>query len=213
MGGNTGVKSKKKIAPPRPGENMPDSHAAAMKHPLLLLLALTFVPVLSAADDEKKSPAPAAEDNTANSLPRVSAGDIEGVKALIGKKAVVFGKVISARAIEKTGITFLDLDGGKFTVVCWKDSYSKFEGGQSPDKIYKGKDIEITGEIFEYKGKTGKGSPQPEIKLTEPSQIKVVTVEKEDPKAGKDKKDPKPADKSGDKKDDPKKVNPKKYFK
>ena len=184
-----------------------------MKYPLLFLFALTFVPVLRAADDKKESPAPAAEDSKGNALPRVSAGDIEGVKALIGKKAVVFGKVISARAVEKPGMTFLELDGGKFTVVCWKDNYSKFEGGQSPDKIYKGKDIEITGEIFEYKGKTGKGSPQPEIKLTEPSQIKIVTVEKKDSKAEKDKKDPKPADKSGDKKDDPKKVNPKKYFK
>lgn len=184
-----------------------------MKHPFLLLAALAAATVLRAADDEKKSPAPAAEDSAASRLPRVSAGDIEGVKALIGKKAVVFGKVISAREVEKTGISFLDLDGGKFTVVCFKDSYSKFEGGQSPAKLYKGKDIEVTGEIFEYKGKTGKGSPQPEITLKEPSQIKAVTLEKEDPKAGKDKKDTKPADKAGEKKDDPKKVNPKKYFK
>ena len=183
----------------------------------LLLTALACTPLLRAADD-KKDAAPAKEEKPAdskeaapvNELPRVSAGDIEGVKKLIGKKAVVFGKVISAKAVEKSGISFLDLDGGKFTVVCFKDNYSKFEGGQSPANLYKGKDIEVTGEIFEYK-KGGKGSPQPEIKLTEPSQVKVIEAAKpdKDAKGSSDKKDSKPEEKT----DDTKRVPAKKFFK
>ena len=182
----------------------------------LLLTALALTPLLRAADDKKdaapaKETAPAkeepAEAPATNELPRVSAGDIEGVKKLIGKKAVVFGKVISANESEKVGMSFLDLDGGKFTVVCFKDNYSKFPDAQSPAKLYKGKTIEITGDIFEYR-KGGKGSPQPEIKLTDPAQIKVIEAAK-DEKGGKDakeKKEEKP------KKEETKRVPAKKYF-
>lgn len=184
-----------------------------MRTSLLFCLAgLAFITPARAADEETKPTAPDVKESAPSELPRVKAGDIEGVKKLIGKKAVVYGKVISAREVEKSGISFLDLDGGKFTVVCWKDSYSKFEGGQSPAKIYKGKDIEVTGEIFEYKGKTGKGSPQPEIKLTEPSQIKVVSVEKET-ESKQEKKEAKGTEKPESKKEEPKRVDAKKYFK
>jgi DNA/RNA endonuclease YhcR with UshA esterase domain len=180
---------------------------------LVLFLTLAIVPGLCAADEPKKKPsAPAGEkESAAVALPRVSAGDIEGVKALVGKKAVVFGKVISAREVEKSGVSFLDLDGGKLTVVCFKENYANFEGGVSPARIYKGKDIEVTGEIFEYRGKTGKGSPQPEIKLTSSSQVKVVSTEKDGD--DRDDKATKPAAKDDAKKTDPKKVDPKKYFK
>jgi DNA/RNA endonuclease YhcR with UshA esterase domain len=157
-----------------------------------LLTALALAPVLRA--DDKKDAAPAKEERSpeaketpaTNELPRVSAGDIEGVKKLIGKKAVVFGKVISSKEVEKSGISFLDLDGGKFTVVCFKDNYSKFPDAQSPAKIYKGKTVEITGDIIEYR-KTPNSSPQPEIKLTDPSQIKVVEAAKDEAKDAKGK--------------------------
>ena len=164
----------------------------------LLLSALALAPLLRA--DDKKDTAPAkepakeekaaesAETPAANELPRVSAGDVEGVKKLIGKKAVVYGKVISSKEVEKSGISFLDLDGGKFTVVCWKDSYAKFPEAQSPAKIYKGKNIEITGDITEYR-KTPNSSPQSQIKLTDPAQIKVIEDSKDDAKDKKGGKD------------------------
>lgn len=160
----------------------------------LLLASLALAPLLHADDKRDAAPAkePAKEEKAAespetpatNELPRVSAGDIEGVKKLIGKKAVVYGKVISSKEVEKSGISFLDLDGGKFTVVCWKDSYAKFPEAQSPAKIYKGKTIEITGDITEYR-KTPGSSPQSQIKLTDPAQIKVMEEKKEDDKSGK----------------------------
>ncbi len=209
MTGNERVKSKKKIAPLSCGRNIPALTTTVMKL-TALLTCLALAPLLRAADDEKKDAAPPKEESAVNELPRVSAGDIEGVKKLIGKKAVVFGKVISANESAKAGISFLDLDGGKFTVVCFKDNYARFPEGQSPDKIYKGKDIEITGEIFEYRAK-GKGDPKPEIKLTEPSQIKII--EKEAPKKEGDKKSAKPETKPDDKTESPKRVEPKKFFK
>ncbi len=180
---------------------------------LLCLAGLAATSALRAAEEEKNAAKPAAgEEGKAPELPRVKAGDIEGVKKLVGKKAVVFGKVISSREVEKSGISFLDLDGGKFTVVCWKESYSKFEGGQSPAKLYKDRDIEVTGEIFEYKGKNGKGDPRPEIKLTSPDQVKVVSAEKESG-APAEKKPDAATDQSAAKKEEPKRVEAKKFFK
>jgi DNA/RNA endonuclease YhcR with UshA esterase domain len=183
----------------------------------LLLAAFAFTLVPCPADDRKDSTrgkaaeeASAAEskkESTDEGLPRVSAGDIEGVKKLVGKKAVVFGKVISTGEA-KSGISFLNLDGGKFTVVTFKEHWPKFEDGQSPSKLYKGKEVEITGDIFEYR-KTPNSSPQPEIKLTDPSQIRVIEPKKEEKgaKDEKESKEEKPA-----KKDEPKRVPAKKYF-
>jgi hypothetical protein len=214
------VKSKKKIAPPPRGRNVARSFPA-MKL-TLLLAALACITVPCPADDKKDSArnqAPAKEQKAADGkkessdasgeseLPRVSAGDIEGVKKLVGRKAVVFGKVISTGEA-KSGISFLNLDGGKFTVVTFKEHWPKFEGGQSPSKIYKGKDVEITGDIFEYR-KTPNSSPQPEIKLTDPAQIKVIEPKKED-KGAKDTKQPK--EEQPEKKEETKRVPAKKYF-
>lgn len=207
----TGLKSKKKNCAAAPRREHDATRYPAMNRQVSILFAsLLLIPLVRASDEEKKSAAPAGEKEIVE-LPRVAAGDLEGVRKLVGKKAVVFGKVVSAREVEASGISFLDMDGGKFTVVCWKESYSKFEGGKSPASLYKGQDIEVTGEIFEYRGKNGKGSPQPEIKLTEPSQINVVTAAREGD--DKDKTRAKPAAKSGEKKEDPKKVESKKYFK
>ncbi len=214
------VKSKKKIAPPRRGRNLAGPFPA-MKL-TLLFAAFAFVTVPCSADERKNSAkdnAAAKQDEAAaakketkaesadGELPRVSAGDLEGVKKLIGKKAVVYGRVLSTGEA-KSGISFLNLDGGKFTVVTFKEHWPKFEGGQSPAKLYKGRDVEITGDIFEYR-KTPNSSPQPEIKLTDPSQIKVIEPKKEEKgaKDGKEPKEEKPA-----KKEETKRVPAKKYF-
>jgi hypothetical protein len=144
-----------------------------MKTALLLsLLALCLPAFSAAADEEKKAAAPGAE-SAAEELPRVSAADMEGVRKLLGKKAVVYGKVTGASSNDKLGMTWLAMDGEKFTLVTWKDSYPKFPGGQSPAKIYKGAKIEVTGEIMEYKPKNG-GDGKLQIKLSDPAQIKIT---------------------------------------
>jgi hypothetical protein len=158
-----------------------------MKSALLFsLLALALPAFVRAADEEKKeaAPAPAAE-STAGELPRVSAADMEGVRKLIGKKAVVFGKVTGGSSNDRLGMTWIPMDGEKFTLVAWKDSYAKFPEGQSPAKLYKGAKIEVTGEIMEYKPKNG-GDTKLQIKLTDPAQIKVIepAAAKDDKKSG-----------------------------
>lgn len=110
----------------------------------------------------------------AEELPRANAMEETAVRALLGKKSIITGKVTDTYESPK-GMTLLNLEGGKFTIVAWKESYAKFEGG-SPAKLYKGKTIEVTGEVFEFRPK-GASKDDPgklEIKLTSPDQIKVL---------------------------------------
>ena len=140
------------------------------------------------------------------------------VRKLVGRKAVVSGRVSNTHESEK-GITFITLEGGKFTVVCWKESYGKFEGG-SPAKLYKGKTIEVTGDIFEYKGKDGGSKGQLEIKLREPGQVKVTGEaagvkeggEKGGTKAEEGEKGEKPEEEKSEGKPPKGRVDAKKYF-
>lgn len=200
------------VSRPTPAETFP------MKLlPALLFLFTATLPALRAED-----------------LPRANAIEEDAVRALLGKKSIITGKVTDAFESPK-GMTFLNLDGGKFTVVAWKESYDKFEGG-SPAKLYKDKTVEVTGEVFEYRSKSAaKTDPgKLEIKLTSPDQIKILTpasdAKPEEPqadpkdKSSKTKKDPKasqeekpagepnetdakaPAEK-------PERIDPKKYFK
>ena len=183
--------------------------------PALLFLFTATLPALRAED-----------------LPRANAIEEDAVRALLGKKSIITGKVTDAFESPK-GMTFLNLDGGKFTVVAWKESYDKFEGG-SPAKLYKDKTLEVTGEVFEYRSK-GAAKTDPgklEIKLISPDQIKILTTpdadaKPEEPKAdpkdksSKTKKDSKTDKPAGDQKETdaktpaekPERVDPKKYFK
>lgn len=158
----------------------------------------------------------------AGDLPRAHALEESAVRALLGKKGIVTGKVTDAFESPK-GMTFLNLEGGKFTLVAYKDCYDKFEGG-SPAKLYKNQTIEVTGEVFEYRPKNAsKDHPgKLEIKLSSPGQIKILTADagakpqepKADPKTKTPdaKKTPKPVapDAPTEK---PARVDPKKYFK
>jgi hypothetical protein len=169
------------------------NNARTMKLTLLSLALMLALPsVLPAADEAKKEPAaPAAEAPAEGELPRVSAADMEGVRKLLGKKAIVYGKVTGTSSNERLGMSWVQMDGEKFTLVTWKDSYAKFPEGQSPAKIYKGAKIEVTGEITEYKPKNG-GDGKLQIKLTDPAQIKITepAAAKDDKKSGaKDKKE------------------------
>ena len=170
----------------------------------------------------------------AQDLPRANAEEESAVRALLGKKATITGKVTEAFESPK-GMTFLNLEGGKFTVIAWKDSYDKFEGG-SPAKLYKGQTVEVTGAIEEYRAK-GASKEDPgklQIRLNSPDQVKVLTTTEPDPdpkegskkddskdskdKSPKAKKDAKPAEDQNETKTEsakkkPERVDPKKYFK
>ncbi len=111
----------------------------------------------------------------ADDLPRAKAEEESSVRALLGKNSIIIGKVTDAFESPK-GMTFLNLEGGKFTLIAWKDSYAKFEGG-SPAKLYRNKTIEVTGKIEEYRPR-GAAKEDPgtlQIKLNSPDQVKVLT--------------------------------------
>ena len=88
----------------------------------------------------------------------------------IGQQKTVCGTVASAyfAAKVKGQPTFINLDkpypNQIFTVLIWGSDRSKFE--QSPETLYSGREICVTGMIQSYQG-------QPEIIVKEPSQIKV----------------------------------------
>lgn len=105
-------------------------------------------------------------------VPRVEGKDEAGLRKLMGRKAVVFGKVLEVRdwegnGGEGTGINFVNLEGGKFTLVCFERNYGKFK--ELPAVEMDGKYVEVVGVIKEYKGKL-------QIELTGPEQVKVVRV-------------------------------------
>jgi len=159
-----------------------------MKHLLLALGLLCLFPAVLHADD----------------LPRVKATEEKAIRELLGKKATVTGRVIVTKET-KTGMNFLDFEGGKFTVVSWKEDNAKFEGG-SPAKLYAQKVIEVTGTIIEYRSKSAKADDpgKLEIKLTSPDQVKIAKESVPAADAdGKEAKKPAGAGKPAESKKDP----------
>ena len=94
----------------------------------------------------------------------------EDAAKFIGQQKTVCGTVASAHfaAKVKGQPTFINLDkpypNQVFAVLIWGSDRGKFE--QSPETLYSGKEICVTGMIQSYQGR-------PEIIVKEPSQIKV----------------------------------------
>lgn len=88
----------------------------------------------------------------------------------VGEVQTVCGEVVTATyAIKSKGQpTFLNLDepypNQVFTALIWGTYRGNFES--PPEKLYKGKDICVTGVISTYKGKA-------QIEIKEPSQISL----------------------------------------
>ncbi|MFL9482698.1 hypothetical protein ACI6Q2_07945 [Chitinophagaceae bacterium LWZ2-11] len=88
----------------------------------------------------------------------------------VGEKVTVCGKVFDTRYLESANKTptFLNV-GAKYpasplTVVIWGDDRKNFK--DAPEKLYANKNICITGEVKEFKGKA-------EIIVTKPEDITV----------------------------------------
>ena len=158
-----------------PSFHFPLTHLITMNIRLLSTLALlcALSAPLQAQDTKPDAAAETKPAADASALPKADASDEAAVRALLGQKATITGEVTTSFASDKTGMTFITMAGGTFTVVCWKRSYDKFEGG-SPADLYRGKKIEITGMVEEYKGKSGTDAGKLQIKLNEPGQIKIT---------------------------------------
>lgn len=104
---------------------------------------------------------------TARSQVKVTAA--EAVKH-VAEKAIVCGKVFGVKFLDKAKgqPTFLNVGAvypnSPFTVVIFGDTRKTF--AESPEKLYTGKNICVTGTIKEYKGKA-------EIVITKAEEIVI----------------------------------------
>lgn len=125
-----------------------------MKPNILFWLLLLLIPTSHAVAKEAATP------------PTIAANNAARLKQLTGKTVTVTGK-ISRATVSKSGHHFLNFYSSDLSVVCFKDSVSKFDKG-GPAKAYSNKDVRVTGKLESYKGK-------PQIKLTLPKQIALAT--------------------------------------
>lgn len=121
---------------------------------LFRVLIVAAVGLAQANAIAKETPAPAV-------LP---ANNSVAVRKAVGTTATVRGRVQRA-SISKSGHHFLNFYSSDLTVVCFKEHLRKFKKG--PAEQFKGKEVEITGRVEDYKGR-------PQIKLTTPDQIRLV---------------------------------------
>ncbi len=95
----------------------------------------------------------------------VSVRDVGKIRAAVGKELSVSGRVAKTN-VSGGGTHFLNFAGTDFKAVCLADLVKKFPQG-GPAKLYQSKQVIITGKVELYKG-------SPQIKLTDPSQIRVL---------------------------------------
>lgn len=85
----------------------------------------------------------------------------------IGEKAVVTGKVVDTYNSGKACFINFHTDWrNHFSVVIFAKNFDRFE--TTPEILYKGADVRVTGEIKEYEGRS-------EIVVEDPSQIEIVS--------------------------------------
>ena len=100
-------------------------------------------------------------------IPRIKASNLVELRKFVGKPVVVFGKV-AATSTSKSGHNFLNMEGKALTVVCFSDNVKKFVTGKPAD-LFKGKNVEVSGALKDYKGKL-------QLELSKPAQIKIVAA-------------------------------------
>ena len=102
---------------------------------------------------------------TAHSQTKIN---IDSAAKHIGEKVIICSKVYGVKLIASSQMTFIDL-GGKYpnsllTIVIPAKAMANFK--QTPEILYAGKNICITGTLISYKGKT-------EIELMSPTNVTV----------------------------------------
>ena len=116
-----------------------------------------FAPLLAIA-----AAAPAQDE----ALPIFSASATDDLKAKEGQKVIVFGE--SAKSGKsQSGINFVNFKNAEFTLVTFKDELKHFKSGEPAD-VYDGKRLAVTGVISVYNKK-------PQIKLSDPAQVRVLS--------------------------------------
>ncbi|MGI9243908.1 MAG: hypothetical protein ACR2RV_24135 [Verrucomicrobiales bacterium] len=137
-------------------------------HYLLVALGFAWFGVLASCGKEgaaQKAPEEAAEEKQ---LERISVSEIGKIRSRVGSEVVVYGKV-SQTSTSSSGHQFLNFPNG-FKIVCLKGDVAGFGGG-GPAELYRGKLVEVRGEIASHQGK-------PQIAITTPDQIKTIELGK-----------------------------------
>lgn len=99
----------------------------------------------------------------------IEATNLEALRAKVGTEVIVEGAVTDVGATKDGGITFINVGLPKkqgFVAVVFKDSYSAFADGFDKFRAQK---VRVKGLLKLYK------SEQPEIVLSAPDQITIIT--------------------------------------
>jgi len=97
--------------------------------------------------------------------PRLKATNTVALRQLLGKEVTVYGRVESTGK-SSSGHQFLNFYGKQVSVMCPSNLIAKFRDG-APADVYRGKTVEVTGQLQLYKGKL-------QLKLTDPEKIKKL---------------------------------------
>ena len=147
----------------------------------LLSISCVFLSACSSSSSSKNSSntssstTSSVQSNTSsNSKSSIPAGAIEWKEAekYIGETVTVYGPVKATKyASSSNGSpTFIDLgaaypSSSRVTMTIWGKNRSAFS--PSPEKMYSGKTVCVTGEIYVYRGVCN-------IEVTSPSQVKII---------------------------------------
>lgn len=106
-----------------------------------------------------------SQEGTPGQHPILSATDTDGLKAKDGQKVIVWGKT-EGSGKSQSGTNFVNFEGAEFYLITFKSDLTPFKDAEPAD-TYDEKRIVVTGVVSVYKDK-------PQIKLTDPEQVKVL---------------------------------------
>lgn len=121
----------------------------------LLLTLLVLAGILMAA-------LPAKEE--APKTKRIKVSNVVELREHVSKRVTIYGTIDSTGMA--SGHNFLNFYGKQVAVFCHRNDVAKFKDGK-PAVLFKGKIVEVTGELALHKGKL-------QLRLTGPSDIKVI---------------------------------------
>lgn len=97
--------------------------------------------------------------------PPIPAQNVAALRENMGKEVTVVGHV-QRTGESRSGHQFLNFADSELTAVCYREQVTNFREGKPAD-VYRQKDVELTGKLELYDGKV-------QIRLSDPSQIRIV---------------------------------------
>lgn len=98
----------------------------------------------------------------------LKAAETEELVAKEGQKVIVYGETENS-AKTSSGANFVNFKGAEFYLITFKSDVTEFPEGE-PFDVFDGKRIAVEGAVSVYQGK-------PQIKLTSPEQITILSAD------------------------------------